>query len=57
MLLRFPIPGAVQNPEKNVEDEVAVMRFIQENTSIPIPQYYMHGIASHEFEGLGPFFS
>jgi hypothetical protein len=55
MLLRFPIHGAVMNPLKKVEDEAIVMRFIKEKTSIPIPNYYTHGIASDEFDGLGPF--
>lgn len=55
MLLRFPIPGAVMDPWKKVEDEAVVMRFIKEKTSIPIPNYYTHGIASDEFDGLGPF--
>jgi len=55
MLLRFPIHGAVMHPQKKVEDEAVVMRFIKEKTSIPIPNYYTHGIASDEFDGLGPF--
>ncbi|KAG4434269.1 hypothetical protein IFR05_010259 [Cadophora sp. M221] len=55
MLLRFPIHGAVMNPWKKVEDEALVMRFIKEKTSIPIPNYYTHGVASAEFDGLGPF--
>ncbi|KAH9216250.1 hypothetical protein DL95DRAFT_522797 [Leptodontidium sp. 2 PMI_412] len=54
MLLRFPIHGAVMNPWK-VEDEALVMRFVKEKTSIPIPNYYTHSIASGEFDGLGPF--
>jgi aminoglycoside phosphotransferase (APT) family kinase protein len=55
MLLRFPIHGVVMNPQKKVEDEALVMRFIKEKTEIPIPNYYTHGIASGEFDGLGPF--
>jgi len=54
MILRFPIHGAVMNPRKKVEDEAFVMRFIKEKTGIPIPIYYMHGVASNQFEGLGP---
>jgi len=55
ILLRFPIHGAVMNPWKKVEDEASVMMFIKEKTSIPVPNYYTHGIASDEFGCLGPF--
>ena len=55
MLLRFLIQGAVMNPWKKVEDESAVMQFIKMKMSIPISSYHAHGIASGEFEDLGPF--
>ena len=43
------------NLQKKVENEAVMIRFIKEKTEIPIPNYYTHGIASGEFDGLGPF--
>ena len=54
-IIRFPIQGAVRNPSQMVEDGAFVMRYIKEKTSVPIPTYYTHGIASGEFDGLGPY--
>ena len=36
-LTRFPKPGAIMFPEEKVRNEVAVMRYIQDNTLIPVP--------------------
>ncbi|KAJ5239925.1 hypothetical protein N7468_004544 [Penicillium chermesinum] len=35
--IRFPQPGAVLFPEEKVQNEVAVMRYISDQTSVPIP--------------------
>lgn len=34
-LIRFPKPGATMFPEEKARNEVAAMRYIQDNTSIP----------------------
>ena len=55
-LMRFPIPGAVMHPEAKVRHEVAVMRYLYEKTSIPVPRIVAWGTAQDNiFEGVGPF--
>jgi len=54
-LLRFPIPGDVMHPAEKIDQEVAVMKFIREKTSIPIPKVIASGTAEGRFAGLGPF--
>jgi len=54
-LLRFPIPGDIMYPTEKIDQEVAVMEFIREETSIPIPKVIASGIAEGRFAGLGPF--
>ena len=36
-MIRIPCPGVVIFPEEKVGREVATMRYVQENTSIPMP--------------------
>ena len=55
-MMRFPIPGAVMHPEAKVRHEVAVMRYLYEKTSIPVPKIIAWGTAKDNiFEGVGPF--
>ena len=55
-MMRFPIPGAVMHPEAKVRHEVAVMRYLYEKTSIPVPRIVAWGTAKDNiFEGVGPF--
>ncbi|KFY89793.1 hypothetical protein V500_05492 [Pseudogymnoascus sp. VKM F-4518 (FW-2643)] len=54
-LLRFPIPGDVMYPVEKIDQEVAVMEFIREKTSIPIPKVIASGRAEGRFAGLGSF--
>lgn len=35
-VIRFPQPGATMFPEEKVRNEVAVMRFLYDKTSIPV---------------------
>ncbi|OQD64422.1 hypothetical protein PENPOL_c007G01405 [Penicillium polonicum] len=35
-VIRFPQPGATMFPEEKFRDEVAIMRYIRDQTSIPI---------------------
>ena len=54
--VRFPIAGDVMYPEEKVRREVAVMRFLKENTRVPVPTVIAFGMAidNHDPE-IGPF--
>jgi len=54
-MIRFPCPGVVIVPEEKVRNEVAVMRFIKKNTTIPVPHVYHYGMTDESAYGLGPF--
>jgi len=54
-IIRFPCPGVVMFPEEKVRNEVAVMRFIEQNTTIPVPHVFYHGKTHESPHGLGPF--
>lgn len=54
-LIRFPIPGKAIFGEEKFQNEVALMRFIRQNTSIPVPEVIAHGTAPENPTGLGPF--
>jgi hypothetical protein len=54
-LIRFPKPGKVMFPEEKVRNEVAIMRYIQANISIPVPFILHWGTKEQSPCGLGPF--
>ena len=55
-MMRFPIPGAVMHPEAKVRHEVAIMEYLHEKTSIPVPKIVAWGTAKDNiFDGVGPF--
>ncbi|KAL3418436.1 phosphotransferase family protein [Phlyctema vagabunda] len=54
-IIRFPQPGNIRFPEEKVRKEVAVMRFVAENTLIPVPFVLHHGTAEEGPAGMGPF--
>ncbi|OJJ98133.1 hypothetical protein ASPACDRAFT_62382 [Aspergillus aculeatus ATCC 16872] len=54
-LIRFPKPRTTMFPEEKVKNEVATMRYIQENTSIPVPFILHWGTREESPLGLGPF--
>ena len=53
--IRFPQPGAVLFPEEKVKNEVAVMRYILDQTSIPVPFIVYSGTKEESPVKLGPF--
>ncbi|KAL5344497.1 hypothetical protein ACLOAV_010478 [Pseudogymnoascus australis] len=54
-MIRIPCPGVVIFPEEKVKREVATMRYVQENTSIPIPLILHYGMTDECPYNLGPF--
>ncbi|KAF2221587.1 hypothetical protein BDZ85DRAFT_221629 [Elsinoe ampelina] len=54
-IVRFAVPGKVMDPDGKMFREVAAMRFIKENTSIPIPTIHGYGPAAENPLGLGAF--
>ncbi|PLN85786.1 phosphotransferase family protein [Aspergillus taichungensis] len=54
-LIRFPKPGATMFPEEKVRNEVAVIKYIQEYTSISVPFILHWGTKKESPLNLGPF--
>ncbi|MCJ1259931.1 hypothetical protein MMC24_007770 [Lignoscripta atroalba] len=54
-MIRFPDPGRIKFPEEKIRKEVAVIRLLQEQTSIPVPFILHHGMTDESPFGLGPF--
>jgi hypothetical protein len=54
-VIRFPQPGAIMFPEEKLRNEVAIMRYIRDKTSIPIPFIYHWGNRDHSPLKVGPF--
>ncbi|KAJ9376737.1 hypothetical protein DTO063F5_8639 [Paecilomyces variotii] len=54
-IIRFPQPGATMFPEEKVRNEVATMRYIYDQTSIPVPFVHHWGSKKESPLELGPF--
>lgn len=54
-LVRFPVPGKTMFPNEKVRNEVAIMKFIEQRTNIPIPSVVAFGMAEDNPSGLGSF--
>lgn len=54
--IRFPKPGKVMFPEEKVRNEVAMMWYIQANTSIPVPFVLHWGPKEESPCGTGLFY-
>ncbi|TAQ88810.1 hypothetical protein B7494_g2867 [Chlorociboria aeruginascens] len=57
VLIRFPLPGKVYEPwrVKKVKNEVMIMNYLSEYTSIPVPRVYHWGLTGESPQQLGPF--
>lgn len=47
--------GVVAFPDEKVLNEVATMRYVAANTTIPVPRIHDYGTAAENPTGLGPF--
>ncbi|RAH80937.1 hypothetical protein BO86DRAFT_410485 [Aspergillus japonicus CBS 114.51] len=54
-VIRFPQPGAVLFPEEKVIHEVSVMRFLTDQTTIPVPFILHSGTKQESPLALSPF--
>ncbi|KAM0812778.1 hypothetical protein AB5N19_12769 [Seiridium cardinale] len=54
-MVRFPMVGKVMHADEKVEIEVATMKLIRQQTSIPIPSVKAWGLAADNPLGIGPF--
>lgn len=54
-IIRFPLPGFFHMEEEKVYAEVAAMRYIADNTTIPVPFVLHYGTADESPGKLGPF--
>jgi aminoglycoside phosphotransferase (APT) family kinase protein len=54
-IIRIPCPGVHVFPEEKTRNEVAFMRYIADNTTIPIPFVLHHGTTEECPGRLGPF--
>lgn len=53
--IRFPIPAYFRYAEEKLQAEVAVMRYVADHTSIPIPLVLHSGTREESPRQLGPF--
>ncbi|KAJ5114799.1 hypothetical protein NUU61_000558 [Penicillium alfredii] len=54
-IIRFPQPGAAMFPEEKIRNEVAIMRYIHDRTSIPAPFVLHSGTKKESPLELSPF--
>ncbi|PYI07387.1 phosphotransferase family protein [Aspergillus sclerotiicarbonarius CBS 121057] len=54
-VLRVPVPGFAQFPDEKIQAEVAMMQWLKQNTSIPIPSILHWGTSEQNPLQLGPF--
>ncbi|KAF1963642.1 phosphotransferase enzyme family protein-like protein [Byssothecium circinans] len=54
-IIRFPGPGHTTFRDEKIENEVQVIQFLQENTTIPVPRLISWGLTEDSPQHLGPF--
>ncbi|KAF1847815.1 phosphotransferase enzyme family protein-like protein [Cucurbitaria berberidis CBS 394.84] len=54
-LIRFPGPGHTTFRDEKIENEVQVIQFLQENTTIPVPRLISWGRTEDSPQHFGPF--
>ncbi|KAL2417785.1 hypothetical protein ABEF95_000272 [Exophiala dermatitidis] len=55
VIIRFPKPGHTTFREEKVRNEVRVMEYLRQNTTIPIPRVHSWGLTNESPQQLGPF--
>lgn len=56
-IIRFPKPGHTAKTlrDEKVANEVKVIEYLRENTTIPLPRVHSWGLTAESPQGLGPF--
>lgn len=54
-MIRFPGPGHTTFRDEKIRNEVQVIQFLQESTSIPVPRLFSWGHTEDSPQHLGPF--
>ena len=54
-IIRFPKAGVTAFRDEKVEKEVQVMKFLSQNTTIPLPRLISWGLTVESPQELGPF--
>lgn len=54
-VIRFPKPGVTMFPEEKIRNEVTVIKYIQDHTTIPVPFILHWGTKDESPLQLGPF--
>ncbi|KAF2644206.1 phosphotransferase enzyme family protein-like protein [Massarina eburnea CBS 473.64] len=55
VIIRFPGPGRTTFRDEKVVNEVQVIQFLQENTTIPVPRLISWGLTEDSPQQFGPF--
>ncbi|CBX91293.1 hypothetical protein IAQ61_010653 [Plenodomus lingam] len=55
VVIRFPGPGHTTFRDEKIRNEVQVVQFLQENTTIPVPRLISWGLTEDSPQQLGPF--
>lgn len=54
-MLRFPKPGCAMQPLQKVQNELTVMHFVAQHTTIPVPRPIACASAQGKIAWLGPY--
>ncbi|KAJ4349327.1 uncharacterized protein N0V89_007941 [Didymosphaeria variabile] len=55
VIIRFPGPGHTTFRDEKIRNEVQVIQFLHESTSIPVPRLFSWGLTEDSPQHLGPF--
>jgi hypothetical protein len=55
VMVRFPSPGHTTSQDEKIRNEVQVIQFLHESTSIPVPHLFSWGLTEDSPQHLGPF--
>lgn len=55
VIIRFPGPGHTTFRDEKIRNEVQVIQFLQESTSITVPRLFSWGLTEDNPQHLGPF--